>query len=104
MTTSGISHIVIFFLVVLAITKPLGAYMAMVFEGESNVSRRFFTPVERIIYRVFMVDPLSEMDWKRYAFNVLVFSGIGVFAVYAFLRLQQHLPLNPAGLPATSPQ
>ncbi|MHB8377345.1 MAG: potassium-transporting ATPase subunit KdpA [Dehalococcoidia bacterium] len=103
MTASGVVQIVLYFAVVLALTKPLGAYMQMVFEGRGRFARRFFTPVERIVYRVFFVDDTAEMDWKRYAFSLLIFSALSMFAVYAILRAQGHLPLNPQGFPGTSP-
>ncbi|HYM14964.1 MAG TPA: potassium-transporting ATPase subunit KdpA [Dehalococcoidia bacterium] len=100
MTGSGVVHILLYFGMVLALTKPLGAYMAAVFEGEGRLSKRVFAPVERVVYRAFFVDETSEMDWKRYALSVMMFSAISMFAVYAMLRLQGHLPLNPQNLPA----
>jgi K+-transporting ATPase ATPase A chain len=99
----GILQIVIYFAVIVALTKPLGAYMAAVFEGESSVSKRFFAPVERIIYRIFLVDGQAAMDWKRYGLSVLLFSGVGLLIVYALMRLQAGLPLNPQDLPNTTP-
>ena len=79
------------------LTKPLGAYMAAVFEGEGRISKRFFAPVERVIYRVFMVDEKKEMDWKRYAISVLIFSALGMLAVYAILRAAGAPAAQPAG-------
>jgi K+-transporting ATPase ATPase A chain len=102
MTIMGIIHILVYFLVVLALTKPLGAYMAAVFEGEGTLSKRFFAPVERVIYRVLFVDETKEMDWKRYALSVMIFSTLSMFAVYTILRVQGHLPLNPQDLPGTT--
>jgi K+-transporting ATPase ATPase A chain len=101
MTASGIVHILLYFAVILALTKPLGAYMAAVFEGEGTLSKRF-APVERVIYRVFFVDEEQEMDWKRYALSVMIFSTLSMFAVYTILRAQGHLPLNPQDLPGTT--
>jgi K+-transporting ATPase ATPase A chain len=102
MEVGGIIHILFYFLVILALTKPLGAYMAAVFEGQGRLSQRVFTPVENVIYRVFMVDAKKEMDWKRYAFSVILFSAVGMFIVYALQRLQSGLPLNPEDLPNTT--
>jgi K+-transporting ATPase ATPase A chain len=102
MEVSGVIHILFYFLVILALTKPLGAYMAMVFEGRGSISQRFFAPVESAIFRVFMIDGKKEMDWKRYAISVLFFSAVGFFIVYALQRLQANLPLNPEELPNTS--
>ena len=102
MEVSGIVHILFYFVVILALTKPLGAYMAMVFEGEGQVSQRFFAPVERVVYRVLMVDPNRQMDWKRYAINVVLFSLFGMFIVYLLQRLQGGLPLNPQDFHGTT--
>jgi K+-transporting ATPase ATPase A chain len=103
MTASGIIHILLYFAAILALTKPLGAYIAAVFQGEGRVSRRVFAPVERVIYRVLLIDDKREMDWKRYAVNVVLFSTLSMFAVYAILRLQGHLPLNPQKFPNVKP-
>src|SRR5690242_13320566 len=103
MTTNAIAHIVFYFLVILALTKPLGAYMAAVFNGEGRMATRFFAPVERVVYRILMVDPARGMDWKRYAVATLLFSAVGMIPVFAVMRLQEHLPLNPQSLPAASP-
>jgi K+-transporting ATPase ATPase A chain len=102
MEISGVIHILFYFLVIFALTKPLGAYMAMVFEGRGAISERLFAPVENMVYRLLMVDVKREMDWKRYALSVLLFSAIGLFIVYALQRLQSGLPLNPEDLPGTS--
>jgi K+-transporting ATPase ATPase A chain len=102
MEVSGVIHILFYFLVVLALTKPLGAYMAMVFEGRGTVAQRFFMPLENVIFRIFMVDGKKEMDWKRYAISVVFFSAVGMLIVYALQRLQAGLPLNPEDLPNTT--
>jgi K+-transporting ATPase ATPase A chain len=102
MEVSGVIHILFYFLVILALTKPLGAYMAMVFEGRGTISQRFSAPVENLVFRVFMVDGKKEMDWKRYAISVVLFSAVGFFIVYVLQRLQAGLPLNPEDLPNTS--
>ena len=102
MTGSGVVHIALYFGVILLLTKPLGAYMAAVFAGEGRMSKRVFAPVERVVYRVFMVDDTQAMDWKRYTVSLLIFSALSMLAVYAILRLQSHLPLDPQNLPAVS--
>jgi potassium-transporting ATPase potassium-binding subunit len=102
MELSGVIHILFYFVVILALAKPLGAYMAMVFEGRGRVSERFFAPVENLVHRLLMVDARKEMDWKRYAFSVIFFSAFGLFIVYALQRLQAGLPLNPENLPGTT--
>jgi K+-transporting ATPase ATPase A chain len=103
MTVSGIIHILVYFLVVIALTKPLGAYMATVFGGEGRLSKRLFAPVERVIYRTLFIDDTSEMDWRRYALSAVIFSTLSMLVVYFILRLQGHLPLNPQGLPGVKP-
>jgi K+-transporting ATPase ATPase A chain len=103
MEVSGLIHILFYFLVILALTKPLGAYIALVFEGRGTLSQRFFAPVESLILRVFMVDGKKEMDWKRYAISVVLFSAVGMLIVYTLQRLQAGLPLNPEDLPNTTP-
>jgi K+-transporting ATPase ATPase A chain len=102
MEASGVIHILFYFLVILALTKPLGAYMAMVFEGQGRMSQRIFAPVENAIFRIFLVDGKKEMGWKRYAVSVILFSAVGFFIVYMLQRFQASLPLNPEGLPAVS--
>jgi K+-transporting ATPase ATPase A chain len=84
----GIIHILFYFAVILLLTKPLGSYMHAVFEGQGALSKRVFDPVERVIYRVFMVDEKAQMDWKRYALCMVLFSTISMFAAYAILRFQ----------------
>jgi K+-transporting ATPase ATPase A chain len=99
---TGILHILAYFGVILLLTKPLGAYMALVFAGEGAIAKRFFAPVERLVYRVLMIDAAREMGWKRYAGAVLLFSAVGFVIVYGLQRLQAGLPLNPQDLPNTT--
>jgi K+-transporting ATPase ATPase A chain len=102
MTVTGVIHILVFFGVIFALTKPLGAYMYAVFEGQGALSQRVFSPVERVIYRAFMVDANKEMDWKRYALSMIIFSALSMVAVYTMLRFQGSLPLNPQDMPNTT--
>ena len=92
-----------FYLVVLiALAKPLGAFMANVYEGK----RTFLSPVlgwlERLVYRVSGVNAEDDMDWKRYLWATLWFNFIGFLAVYGLQRLQDVLPLNPQKMSAVS--
>jgi K+-transporting ATPase ATPase A chain len=103
MTPSGVAHLLLYFAVILLLTKPLGAYMANVFEGKGALSERVFKPVERPIFRLLMVKAEQEMDWKRYALAVVMVSVLSMFAVYAILRLQGDLPLNPQNFAGTTP-
>jgi K+-transporting ATPase ATPase A chain len=103
MTASGLLQLGLYLVVLVALVKPLGGYMARVFEGE----RTFFTsvvgPVERLIYRVAGVDASQETDWRHYALAVLAVNLVGFIVVYALQRLQEFLPLNPQHFAAISP-
>ncbi len=103
MTTFGILQIIIYLVVLIALAKPLGLYMARVFEGRRTFLDPIFVPVERLLYRVSGVKPDQEMDWKAYAVAMLVFNFLGLAIVYIVQRVQAFLPLNPAGLGAVSP-
>ncbi len=103
MTGQGLLQLALYVVVLVALVKPLGAYMAAVFQGERTFLSPVLGPVERLIYRVSGVDPAHESDWKRYAFGALLVNLLGFVAVYALQRLQHVLPLNPQGLGAVSP-
>jgi potassium-transporting ATPase potassium-binding subunit len=87
----------------LALVKPLGAYMARVYEGRPCGLDRALGGLERGIYRLARVDPRQEMTWRVYAGATLLFNALGVLAVYLLMRLQHVLPLNPQNLPECSP-
>jgi potassium-transporting ATPase potassium-binding subunit len=87
----------------LLLARPLGAYMARVFEGDPTFLGRVLGPVERAIYRIAGVDPRRSMNWKAYALAMLAFQVVGFAAVYALQRFQASLPLNPQGLGAVTP-
>jgi K+-transporting ATPase ATPase A chain len=103
MTLIGWLQIVLFALVILALTKPLGTYMYEVFEGERRPLEPVFGPLERGLYAVCGVDPRREQTWLEYTFALLAFSAFGLLVSYAIFRLQALLPLNPQGLAAVSP-
>jgi K+-transporting ATPase ATPase A chain len=103
MTGQGLLQVALYVVVLVALVKPLGAYMAAVFQGERTFMSPLLGPVERLIYRLSGVDPARESDWKRYAFGTLLVNLLGFVAVYALQRLQHVLPLNPQGLGAVSP-
>jgi potassium-transporting ATPase potassium-binding subunit len=100
MTWSSLLKLAIYLAVLVALVKPLGAYMARVYEGRTLRLSKALGPVERLIYRLSGVRPGSEMTWKTYAFAVMLFNALGLAGVYALLRLQGHLPLNPMHRPA----
>ena len=87
----------LYFLLILAVTKPVGLYMARVF------SRKEHNAVERAIYRLGGVDETREHGWMEYTIAMLVFSGVGLLLTYAIERLQHVLPLNPDKLGAVPP-
>src|SRR5947209_15862388 len=103
MTANGVLQLVVYVVVLLVLAKPLGAYMARVYEGRPIVLGRALGWLERLIYRMSGVSPKAEMGWKTYALTMLIFNLAGLLAVYALQRLQGVLPLNPAGLGAVSP-
>jgi K+-transporting ATPase ATPase A chain len=102
-TANAVLQLLLYLVVLIARAKPLGSYMARVYEGESIFLRRVFGPLERVAYRLAGVREDGEMGWKPYAVAMLVFNVAGLLVVYALQRLQGALPLNPQGLAATTP-
>jgi K+-transporting ATPase ATPase A chain len=104
MTGQGWLQIILFLGMVLVLVRPLGAYMARVFEGQRVFAMsRVLRPVERLIYKLGGVHPESEMSWKRYTANVLMFSLVGFLALYLLQRVQSWLPGGPEGLGNVEP-
>ena len=95
MTTIGLLNIVIYFLVLLAIAKPLGIYMAKVFEGERTFLHPLLRPVERLCYRLCGIHEDKEQRWTEYAASLIAFSLVSFLFAYAIQRLQGYLPFNP---------
>ncbi|HUB01285.1 MAG TPA: potassium-transporting ATPase subunit KdpA [Terriglobales bacterium] len=95
MTANGWFQIVLFLAIILAITKPLGVFMARVFSGERTFLDPVLRPIERLLYRVTAVDEKHEMAWTEYAFTMLLFSGASMLLLYLIERVQLILPLNP---------
>jgi len=95
MTTNGWIQIFVFLALILAITKPLGVYMAKVFSRERTFLDPVVRPIERLLYRVTGVDEEHEMRWTEYAFSMLLFSGATMLLLYLIERVQQWLPWNP---------
>jgi K+-transporting ATPase ATPase A chain len=102
MTLYSYLQIGIYFVVLILLVKPLGLYMARVYQGESTFLDRIIRPIERLFYRLAGVDPDDEMDWKKYAIALLVFSALSVLVVYLLQRVQGLLPLNPQKFGATT--
>jgi potassium-transporting ATPase potassium-binding subunit len=100
MTSQGALQILVYFLVLLALTRPLGSYMARVYEGRSTFLHPVFRPVERALYALGGIKEDAEQRWLQYAASLLAFSLAGFIFTYALQRLQGFLPLNPAGFGA----
>jgi potassium-transporting ATPase potassium-binding subunit len=96
-------QLAVFVVVLVALVKPLGAFMARVYEGRPCGLDRALGWLERLTYRLAAVDPKAEMTWRTYAVATLLFNAVGFVAVYLLLRLQAVLPLNPQDQPACSP-
>jgi K+-transporting ATPase ATPase A chain len=103
MTGATLTLFFVFLLLVLAVVKPLGLYMANVFEGRAIWPVRAAAPLERAIYRLCGIEPVREMGWKEYAAGLLLFNAIGGLVVYLLQRCQLWLPLNPQKLANPSP-
>ncbi|HLZ35555.1 MAG TPA: potassium-transporting ATPase subunit KdpA [Nitrospira sp.] len=102
MTLNAFIQIGLYFTVLLALVKPVGWYMARVYEGQTCGLDRVVGSLERLVYRLCGVRETEEMDWKTYGIAMLVFNAVGLLALYALQRLQAFLPLNPAGLGAVT--
>jgi K+-transporting ATPase ATPase A chain len=103
MTANGTLQLVVYVVVLLALAKPLGAYMARIYQGEPAFLNRIGAPFERLLYRVCGVNPGHEMRWTEYAVAAMAFNILGLLAVYALQRFQGGLPFNPQDLGAVSP-
>ncbi len=95
MTANGYLQVGVFLLLVLALAKPVGWYMARIYEGKNAWLNRLGAPLERFIYRLGGVSSEREMRWTEYAMAMLIFNFLGVLLLYAIQRLQGYLPLNP---------
>ncbi len=96
-------QIALFFVVLLGAVRPLGSYMARVYEGQPLALERVLGPVERTFYRLAGVRRDDDTSWKTYAVDLLLFNTAGLLIVYGLQRLQGVLPLNPQSLGAPSP-
>ena len=98
MTTNGLLQITLYFVVLLLLAKPLGVYMAAVYENRPLLLKRILGPLEAGFYRLSGVKPEQEMSWKDYTAALLWFNLFGGLTVFALQMLQSHLPLNPQQL------
>jgi len=102
MTPNGWFQLALYLGVLLLLARPLGVYMAAVYEGAPSRWRQRGEVVERWMYRLCGVDPNEQMTWTRYAYAVLMFSIVSFLAVYLIQRCQALLPLNPQQLAAVT--
>ena len=98
MTAHGLLQIAIYFLLLLALTKPLGLYLTRLFEGRRTLLHPVLRPLERLVYRLAGVREEEEQTWVQYATALLAFSLMGFLFAYLLQRFQGYLPLNPAGM------
>jgi K+-transporting ATPase ATPase A chain len=103
MTQSILLQLIIFLGVVLLLVKPLGWYIAQVYQGKNCGLNIIMRPFERAVYRLCGIESTQEMDWKQYLTAMLLLNLFGMLLVYAIQRLQFYLPFNPAALPAVNP-
>jgi K+-transporting ATPase ATPase A chain len=103
MTFYGWVYYLVYFVILVLLVKPLGNYMAKIFQGKTSLFSQWVSPLEKTIYRIAQIDPSDEMDWKRYAKTMLCFNFIGIVFLYLLMRFQVWLPLNPQSMSAVSP-
>ena len=103
MTLAGSFEIALTLALVLIAAYPIGAFMADVFENRRTFLTPIIGPIERALYRVAGVDPEAEQKWFEYAISMVAFGGACMLSLYALLRLQAYLPLNPQGFPGVPP-
>ena len=103
MMINGWLQIVLFLGLVFLVTKPLGVFMARVFNREKTLMDLVLRPLERLLYSVTGVDEDHEMRWTEYALSMLLFSVVSMIVLYAMERLQGYLPFNPQKFGAVSP-
>jgi len=103
MTANGWLQIIVYLAAILAVTKPVGIFMARVFNREQTFLDPVLRPLERLLYRLTLVDEEHEMRWTEYAFSMLLFSGVSMLVLYLIERVQQILPLNPQKFAGVAP-
>jgi K+-transporting ATPase ATPase A chain len=95
MTINGWLQILFFLVLVFLVTKPMGVFMARVFNREKTFMDPVLRPIERLLYRATGVDEDHEMRWTEYAVSMLLFSVVSMIVLYLMERLQGYLPFNP---------
>src|SRR5450432_2378149 len=97
MTGTGLLQIAVFFAIITALVKPLGTFMARLFEGERTFLHPVVRPLERLCYKLIGVREEVQQRWTQYAASLLAFSFMSFLFTYILQRAQGHLPLNPQG-------
>ncbi len=103
MTLIGFAEIIIYFLIIVLLVKPIGLYMTNVFSGKKTLLDPIFSPVEKLLYKLTGVISEKEQTWIEYTRALILFNLIGVLLLYSILRLQNVLPINPMKCPSISP-
>src|SRR5271165_6067826 len=104
MTANGWLQVFLFLVLILLVTKPMGVFMARVFNRERTFMDPVLRPVERVLHRLTGVDENHEMRWTEYAFAMLLFSVVSMLLLYLIQRVQAHLPFNPQKLAGVTPE
>ncbi len=104
MTLNGWFQVLLFCGIIFALVKPLGFYMARVFNGERTLLSPVLAPVERGLYALAGTSEREEQHWTTYAFSMLLFNLLGFALLYALMRFQAVLPYNPQGMAAVGPE
>lgn len=97
MTPNGLFQIVAYFLIILLLTKPMGLFMARLFDGKRTFLHRILRPLEAFIYRLSGIQESAEQRWTHYTFALIAFSVFSFLLVYLLQRVQGMLPFNPRG-------
>src|SRR5262250_2937664 len=103
MSFNGILQLAVYFLLLLALTKPIGVFLTRVFSGEKTFLSRMLGPIERLIYKICRVDAATEQHWTTYTGAMLIFSIVSLLLLYALQRLQYYLPFNPQQFTGVAP-
>ncbi len=103
MNSNNLLQSLIYMSVLLLLAKPLGVFMARIYQGTIPGFLRWLTPFERLLYRICGIRENDEMNWKTYAGTMLLFNMVGLLAVYLLQRTQAVLPLNPGRMKTVSP-
>ena len=99
MQTIDVVLILVFILITILLALPLAKYMSKVFSGKRTFMTPLMQPVEQFIYRLIGTDENQEMNWKQYAYALVIFNILAIAFVFALQLLQGYLPLNPEGFP-----